>query len=318
MPQPSSLDLHVDQLLTSMSIGYKNDTYIADSLFPMIPVNRQSNIVPKYNQSHWFRDDARMRAPGTKSEGGGFTVDTTDKYFCDRYSYRYEIDDEVRDNADEPFNLDRDATFFVTDKLQMRREVAFAGAFFTTGVWGTDKVGATDFTKWSDYASSDPLVNMESFKDTMETKIAQTPNTMVMGRQVWAQLKFHPDLIDTIKYTQRGVLTTELVASLLEIDRLEIGRAIYTTSVEGTAEGSVSYSRIWGKNALLMYTPAAPSLMTPAAGYTFVWRRVPNALQFMKRMRDEEREVDIIEGNSYFDQKITASNAGLFLSNAVA
>ena len=129
---------------------------------------------------------------------------------------------------------------------------------------------------------------------------------------------FHPDLVDTIKYTQRGVLTTDLVASLLEIDRLEIGRAIYTTSVEGTAESSVSYSRIWGKNALLMYIPASPSLMTPAAGYTFVWRRVPNALQFMKRMRDEEREVDIIEGNSYFDQKITAANAGLFLSNAVA
>jgi hypothetical protein len=68
----------------------------------------------------------------------------------------------------------------------------------------------------------------------------------------------------------------------------------------------------------MLYVPARPSLMTPAAGYTFVWQRVPSAQQYIKRFRDEEREVDIIEGNSYFDQKKTGAAAGLFMQNVIA
>lgn len=317
--QPTARDLHVDAPLTMMSIGYRNAAYIADQICPMVPVTRQSNIVPKYDQSHWFRDTAQLRAPGTRSRGGGYTVDTTDKYFADRYSYRFEIPDDVRDNADAPYaDLDRDGTYFITDKLQMRREIAFANAFFTTGVWGADKVGGTDFTQWSDYGGSQPLIDMAVFLDDVESRIGMQPNTAVIGKQVWLQAKWHPDLLDTIKYTQRGQISPEIAASLFEVEKFLIGRSIYTTTAEGTAEASVSYTRIWGKNVLLLWVPAAPSLIQPAACYTFVWRRVADALQYIKRMRDEEREVDILESNSYFNQKQTAKAAGEFLSAAVA
>ena len=79
--------------------------------------------------------------------------ESTDTFFCDRFSYGHEIYDEERDNADVNFQLDSDAAEFATDKILMQREVAFAAGFFTTSVWGTDKAGGTDFTKWSDYAS---------------------------------------------------------------------------------------------------------------------------------------------------------------------
>lgn len=323
MPQPTASDLHVDTLLTNLSVGYKNLNYIADQVFPIVPVKKQSDIIPKYNQSFWFRDDARLRAPGTKSQGGGYTVDLTQHYFCDRYSYRHEIPDEVRDNADQPFNLDREATEFVTDKLQMRRENNFAAKFFTTGIWkggsvAGDVTGGTNFTQWNDYGASTPLVDTETYKDDVEAVIGVEPNYFVIGKQVLVQLKWHPDLIETIKYVQKGVLTEELIASLLGFDKLLVGRSIITSSHEGVAEGSVTYSRIWGKNGLMLFRPAAPSLMTPSAGYTFVWSRVQNAIQYIKRMRDEERETDIIESNSYFAQLDVVDNAGLFMSSLVA
>ena len=78
------------------------------------------------------------------------------------------------------------------------------------------------------------------------------------------------------------------------------------------------YTRIWGKNALLLSVPDRPSVLTPAAGYTFTWARVPNSLSYMLRFRDDQREMDILEGNSYFDQKVTSALAGEFLSNVVA
>jgi len=318
MPTPTASDLHVDSLLTNLSIAYKNPAYIADQVFPIVEVMRQSDIIPQYDQSHWFRDEARLRAPGTKSQGGGWTVDVTMKYFCDRYSYRKEVSDEERGNADAPFNLDRDATEFVTDKLLMRRERAFATDFFITTPWTTTKTGGTDFTVWSDYAGSTPLVDLTTYRDTVEALIGVEPNVLVLGKQVWLQLKWHPDLIDTIKYTQKGVMSADLFASLAEFEKVLIGRSLVTTTAEGTAEASVSYSRIWGKHGLMLAVPARPSLLTPAAGYCFVWRRVAGALQWIKRMRDEEREVDIIESNSYFDMKAVSASAGLFVSGAVA
>src|SRR5207247_9628623 len=122
---PLQQDLHVDVPLTNLSIGYMNAGYIADQIFAVAPVTKQSNIVPKYAQSFWFRDEALLRSPGTKSQGAGFTVDTSTKYFAERYSYRFEITDEQVDNADQPFNLERDGTFFVTDMMLMRRERNF-------------------------------------------------------------------------------------------------------------------------------------------------------------------------------------------------
>lgn len=320
MPSPTTEQIRHDQLLTNISIAYSNTSYVADQIFPLVPVNQQAGIVPKYDQSHWFRDTAQLRAPGTASHRGGFKIDKTDKYYAPRYSWGFELPDEVRDTAavDGAFNLDADATRFVTEKGYLRREVAFAADFFKTGVWGVDKTGGSDFTQWSDYAASSPLTDLSGWADDMEATIGREPNTILFGKQTWLQLKWHPDLIDTIKYTQRGVMSPEIFAGLIEIPRILIGRAIRVTSVEGATEAAATYVRIFGKGALITWVPTAPSLMAPAAGYTFVWNRVANALQYIKRMRNEEQEIDIIEMSTYFDQKQTASKAGTFLASAVA
>ena len=58
MPQPTSSQVWVDQLLTNVSAGYTNAEFIADSLFPMLPVQKQSGILPIINQSAFFRNEA--------------------------------------------------------------------------------------------------------------------------------------------------------------------------------------------------------------------------------------------------------------------
>jgi hypothetical protein len=315
---PTSRDVHVDQPLTNVSLAYKNMQYIADELFPFLPVNKQSDIIPEYTKSYWFRNEARMASLGSEVPLVEYAVEVDNTYHCPRFRLGRMLYDEIRDNSQAPFNLEREAVEFLTDKMQMAREIQFVNNHFTTSKWTTDKVGDTDFTKWSNYGGSSPVVDVTGYKDTVEALIGREPNKFVIGKEVLIQLKNHPDLIDLVKYTQRGQLTTELIASLLEFEKLLVGRAIYTTTKEGTAEGSVTYSRIWGKNGLMLYTPQSPSLMTPSAGYTIVWNRVASALQYMQRFRREETEADLLVINSYFTQKRTMADAGLFLSNAVA
>jgi hypothetical protein len=317
MPQPTQGALHVDTLATNVSVGYTNADYIADQLFPILPVQKQSGIIAQIPQSAFFRDEAKLRAPGTKSQGGGYTVDNTLKFFCDKYSYRHEVPDEVRDNADMPYDQDRIAVKFITDKLFMKRERDFAANLFTTSVWATDQ---TIGTQWSNLAGSSPIIDVQTWKDAVQSSLGRDPNTFTIGRQVWSVFKWHPDVIDNIKYTMsvKSPVSTDIVAAMLELDKVYVGSGIYTASKEGTAEASVVYSRIWGKHGLLLYVPNGPSLETPAAGYTVVWQRVPGALQYVKRMRNEETEVDIFEVNSYYQQKVTVTKAGTFISGIVA
>lgn len=318
---PVSRDLYVDQLLTNILLGYSNPIYIADLIAPLVTVTKQSGLIPAMLQSDWFRDSAQKRGPGTPSLGHGFGTDLTATYYCHRYSFRHEIDDDTRGNAGPPFQLDSMSTKFVGDKILMKREVNWATQNFKTGVWASDKTGGTDFTAWDDIGGGNPAKDIEDYRNDIEERIGAEANTLVIGKRVWSSgLKFNPVLVDMVKYTQRGQLGPELVASLLEVDKLHIGKAIYTTTIAGTAEASVTYSRIWGKKALLMHVAPSPGIMAPSASYTFAWTRegAPAGPWYIKRMRNEEAEIDIIEANSYFDQKVTQSRAGTFMTSVVS
>ncbi len=319
---PTPADLHVDQLLTNVSVMYMNDTsnFVADKVAPIVPVRKQSDKYAVYKKGQFFRDVAGIRAPGSVSTGAGYEVDTTNTYFCDNFATHVDVPDELRENADQPFDPDFDAVALVTNRLLLRREVAFATDFFTTGVWGTDKTGVAasptgnQFVYWSDYANSNPITDIEDARDAAFSSTAVELNKLVLSRQVWSKLKHHTDLIERIKYTQRGVLTVDLVRELLDLRELHIAKAIRITSAPGAAE---TYAYIFGKHALLYFTPDRPSLRTPSAAYTFHWNRFGN-ISYVRRIRDEKAMSDMIEGHTFFDQKLISSDCGVFFNGAVA
>ena len=314
--QPDVGDVHVDALLTNLSIGYKNQKYIADQVFPIVMVDKQSDIIPKYTKAYWFLDAARERAPGTQAAISGYAVDVTSTYFCVNFAIGKEIPDEVRANADLPYDMDRDGTEWVTDRIMMKRETKFAADFMTTSLWGTDVVGTTNFTKWDDYGASDPIKDIRTGIRTVRQATGFRPNCLIMGEIVWNRLVDHPDFLDRVKHTQLGVISRDLVKSVLELEKLFVAEALYTTSDEGSS--TYTYSDIIDDDALLLYVADRPSLLVPSAGYTFVWRPLTGGgVQFIRRIRDDKRRKDIIEGHSYFDQVATATDAGYFFSDAV-
>jgi hypothetical protein len=80
------------------------------------------------------------------------------------------------------------------------------------------------------------------------------------------------------------------------------------------------FSFIHGKNALLCYTPPAPALQTPSAGYTFLWRGISAGLgepAVIRRFRMEHLRADRVEGELAFDNKVVAQDMGYFFSGIV-
>ena len=316
MAQPTTNDVHVDAILTNISVAYIQDqkAYIASQVFPTIPVEKQSDKYFLYSKGDWFRDEAQKRAPATESVGSGYSLSTS-TYSADVYAFHKDVDDQVRANADSPLNVDRDATEFVTQRMLMRQEVQWTSDFFTTSIWGTDK---TVDNLWSDYTASDPIGDVETGKATILNSTGYLPNTMVLGYDVFRQLRHHPDIVDRVKYTSAENVTEDILARFFGVDRILVARAIRNTGREGAAN---AFSNIAGKNCALYYVAPTPGLLTPSAGYSFAWRGVSDGMGAnvgITRFRMPELRADRIEAQMAWDNKVIATDLGYFFPSCVA
>ncbi len=320
---PGSEDVHVDGLLTSMSVGYKNLFYIADGIFPNVLVPKRSDIVPKYGKSAWFRDEAKQLAEREPPPVGGYNIDVTDTYYCREFGYGHFIGDARKANTDNPFDAVRDGTNWVSDKILLSKERSFVTDFWKTGVWVTDMTGGVDFTKFSDYANSTPIQSLRKFSRTIRRLLGGlAPNTLVLGDLTYDVLADHPSLLDRIKYSSSSdspaMVTPNLIAQLIGLQRVMIGLSLYTASPAGTAEASVVYTPLWDDDALMLYVAPRPSLFNPSGGYCFVWRTAFGGPRYVKRRRDPISDKgELIEAFEFYDFKGVALDAGLFMSDAV-
>lgn len=329
MPKPTAGDVHVNTPLTNISIAYFQDAseFVASQVFPNIPVQKQSDRYYTYDRGEFNRDEAEKRAPGTESAGGSYTLDNTPTYYADVWAFHKDIPDQVRNNADSVLAPDREATTYVTQKAMIRREKAFAATYFTTGVWTTDITGvsgtpgAGETKQWNDAAST-PIEDIRAAKLVIKQSTGFTPNTLVLGEEVWSALADHPDIVDRIKYGQTpgspAIVSKQAVAALLELDRILVMGAIENTATEGQ---TAVHAFIGGKKAMLCYSAPTPGLMTPTAGYTFSWTGLTgNGVEGnrIKKFRMEALESDRVEIQFAFDMKLVSADLGYFWSSIVA
>lgn len=325
MPQPSINNVHIDAILTNISVAYQQSqsNFIAQQVFPVIPVDKKSNKYFTYTKNDWFRDEAQRRAPGTESAGSGYNL-STDSYSADVFGFHKDIDDQTRANSDNPLNPDREATDFVTSRMLLRQEVQFVSDFFGTSVWGTDVTGVSSapssgqFYQWSDYTNSDPIEDVEAGKETILSTTGFLPNTLVLGYQVMRKLRNHPDIVDRYKYTSAQAITEDMIARLFGVDRILVAKAVKATNNEGA---TAAYSFAYGKAALLCHVAPNPGLMTPSAGYTFAWTGVSGGLGTtigVSKFRMESLKSDRVEAEFAFDNKVVGTDLGYFFASAVA
>ena len=315
MPQPTVSDVHVDAILTNMSVAYMQEAYafVASRAFPQVNVQKQSDKYFTYSQADFFRDQVQLRADGTQSAGTGYSLSTA-TYSAEVYALHKDIGDQVRANSDAPLDPDMDATRFLTQQMLIRQEVEWAAAAFGTGIWGTD---STPSTLW-DAASSTPIADVETAKNTVLTNTGYVPNTVIMSYKVFSALMDNADIVDRIKYTSTESVSEDLLARMFNVDRVLIMAGTYNTAAEGA---TASYSQIGDKDVLVCYTPANPGLMQPSAGYTMVWSGLSAGMgtsSAISRFRLEPEKADRIEIEAAWDTKIVSSALGYFLSNVTS
>ncbi len=334
--EPSSSDVHINAPLTNISIAFLQDAtnFIAARVFPNIPVTKQSDAFFTYDRGDWNRDEMEERSPGTEASGGTYAIGN-DTYFARERAYKRDIPDAIRANADNPINLDREGTEFVTGKFLIKREKTWTAAFFPTthapgDIWTFSVDGAATATApatfdptaaannnkvfWDD-ASSTPIEDIRQGKKFVGESTGFRPNVLVVGRSVYDILLDHPDIVgrlDRGQTTGPAIATKDALAALFELDEVLVMDAIENTAAKGQTNISAF---IGGKNALLAYRAPTPGILTPSAGYTFSWTgRFGSGSDGLriKRFRMENIESDRIEAQTAYDQKLISADLGYY------
>ena len=321
MPAYSSTgsgNVHIDVALSQISVAYPQGGFVGENLFPSVGVKRISDKYYVFGREAWQADLIDLRAPGAEaSEIPGMAL-SLDSYYAQEHALQIGVNDEERENTDSPMSPDRDATELVSSKVLLGREVAMKNLVTTAANYPaalTTTLSGT--TQWSDYVNSDPISDFKVGKRAVHANgLYMEPNTAVIPYQVMSILEDHPDFIERIKYSQRGLVTSEIIASLIGIPKIVVPGVGYDSAHVGQA-ASLGY--LWGKDVVMAWVPDRAGPKIPAFGYEF-----KQGEQYVDRWREDPRKRDVIRTTRRYDLKLVAldSNsktiAGYLIKNAVA
>lgn len=306
---PQVIDYQVDTTLTQMSVAYQNGQLIGTQLMPRVEVNGRVGFFYVFDKSRFSINDSRRTGTSranrissgmTKTAFGPLTEHTLEE----------PIEYDVRDSYPTPHDARVDATEDVSEALDLGLEQEIATLLTATATI-TQNVTLSGTDQFNDYAGSDPFGVFQTGIDTIKAASGVTPNTLTLGYQVWSKLRHHPDLLGRMSVASVRVLTTQMLADLIGLEKVLIGDAVYNTADEGQ---TAVMGYVWGKNALLAYVSARPAIKKISLGYTL---QVEGA-RYVDRWDEPWVKSEFVRANDYYEPKVVAVEAAYLIKNAIA
>ena len=326
MPLLTPSAVHIDQPLSNLTLAYVQEqtNFVADKVFPVVGVQRQSDKYYIYDRANMNRSgDVKKLAPRTEVNRIGMAVSNS-AYYADVYGIGMDFDEQTIANEDAMLEIRAAGAQTLINRVLIEREEQFASTFFNAGVWTTD---VTPGNLWSDYTNSTPISDVTNGSRTMQlTSGGFKPNTMVVGKEVRDILVNHPDILARLNggstINNPALITDGKLAEIFGVENFFVMEAVKNGAVEGLAE---SNAFIGGKNALLVHTPRASGLMTPAAGLTFAWNNIPNVNNlgitvesFSDDALKRQQVAEHIQVKMAYDMKVVGADLGYFFEDVIA
>ena len=326
MPLLTPSSVHLDQPLTNLTLAFAQDqaNFIADKVFPVVGVERQSDKFYVYDRDNMNRTgDVKALAPRTEVNRIGMSISNS-SYYADVFGLGMDFDQQTLANEDAALDIRSAGAQTLATRLMIHREEQFAANFFAASIWGSE---STPTNLWSDYTNGTPIQDVTNARRTMQLKSGGfKPNTMVVGKEVRDILINHPAILARLNggatVANTALITDAKLAEIFEVENFYVMEAVKNDSVEGVAE---SNSFIGGKHALLVHGPKGAGLMTPAAGLTFAWNNVPGANNlgitvesFSDDALKRQQVAEHIQVKMAYDMKVTGADLGYFFDTVVA
>ena len=236
----------------------------------------------------------------------------------DEHDLEYPID--YREDQEAAFPLRAYATNVVSQGIQLQREKMCADIAQNVANYADGNKIALSGTSCFTDAASDPEGVIDDAKNAVRAKIAQYPNTMVIGAAAWMALKRHPQLKAILSDTRPRLVQIEDLKQIFEIQNVVIGQSVVANESKPAivAPGTFvpEFLDIWSDNIILAYVPGAGGARTPyEPGYGYTLRK-KGSLQV--DTRTEDGKIELIRQTDIFRPYLLGADAGYLISNTNA
>ena len=312
MGSATGRDLHIDQVLSQMAMGYRPSGFIADMIFPTVAVQKQSDLYLVFDRGDRMRIEDTTRAPGTQARRVTEAVGSN-TYFARNFALASPALLEDKLNADPAYvaGVVNGKATFLMDKLLLDWESRIARRVTSATNVGSS---STVTSGWGG-SGSNPILNLNTAIDNVADSNGVRPNRIVMGLNAWRTFRRHADVRGIIFGTNNGGGYPNLgqAAQLMDVEEIFVGGAYQNTAQEGQTD---TLATIWGDQVLVYYAPSAPSKDVPSFGYNFRWTApgLPN-MQVERHPYDSKTKSEDIEVGYYQDEKVTGASYGFLLRN---
>lgn len=321
-------DLHIDGPLSEILISYRPEGFIADSIFPVVTVGKQSDIFYQFNQADMWRIPDTTRAPMRAAKRVDFNV-SSQTYFCKNYALATGISIEDQANADAILNIRENKGKFLADLLMLDYENRVASLVCNTSNVGTfcvpTSIQGGSQGIWSTHASADPITDLDLAMERVRLSRGYRPNRAVFGWKAWMDFRrclnvraqIFPAPGGTV--AGAGLVQPNHVENLIGLPAgsIQIAGVMQNTAAEGLSQ---TLADIWAGHVLLYYAPPRPSREVPSYGYTFRWQApgLPAAMTVEDLGYDRILKGSLIEVSMYQDEKIVDASLATLIASVTA
>src|SRR5574344_1441768 len=189
-------ELRINAYLSKIARGYSNSAFIAENLFPVIDSELEKVDIFEFNKEAFqvYDTERSIRANSNVISPKGFNKKTTT---LTEHDLAYPIDYREEEES-KVVKLQLHATNVVTEGLKLKHEKQCADLVQNVDSYETgNKIILSGTDSFSD-ENSDPEGVIDDAKNAIAGKIAQEPNTMVMGYDAFKNLKKHPKLRELV------------------------------------------------------------------------------------------------------------------------
>ena len=312
MPLPS--EMNINQLITEFALRFSNLEYAADRVLPGIKVKKTDGKYATYDKDSFRTGGLRTLSSDTEvARTTSYGVGTA-TFSTELYRQSEVIGVLARENADQPFDPEQDATANLMELLAVDKEVRMATLVFGSGNYATgNKTAVANSNAWANYTTATgakgPVFQVYSAAEVIRGKVARMPNVLVLGAKSPRVLIRHPDVKDSLKFVQ--ALTKANVeaalAALFGVDEYIVVRAIKNIALPGETD---SLSDVVADDAALIVRPARMTVKTVAHSAQFQHRLFPNGDKWVEKSRMNATVVEVRD--NYVFKSVSTSAGYLF------
>ena len=308
MPQIG--DVHVNAPLTNFALQFRNRAFIAEEVFPVIPVVKESDLYYTFSREE-LRDVDTRRAAGALAKEVEW-VPSTATYTAEEYALKHLLPDRIVNNADMPVRPRINTTAKLMKWIMLGQEKRVQ-AIAQSAANAVATVAASP--KW-DGTSPTIEKDIDTAKDSVRNNAGVEPNAIILAENVKDVVKRDSTLRDLIRYVinvgsgNRDLLINGELPPVMFNLAIIVAGAVEDTSKLGAA---ASIAKIWGDSVPVFYREMAPSLDAVTWGYIM---RVQNPV--VTTYRDDQRKGEWIEASILQAEELVTSSAANLITDVLS